>query len=126
MLPTTRNLRLLVSASILGLVFIIGACGGAAEVPGVTDDEILLGTHTSLTGPIAVYSQIPNSTKAYFDFINETKGGIHGRKIKFLLEDDAYSPPKAVDLTRKLVEQDQIFAMLNGLKWESMCPAIRH
>ena len=115
MLSTTRNLRLLVLASTLGLVFIIGACGGAAEVPGVTEDEILLGTHTSLTGPIAVYSQIPNSTKAYFDFINETKGGIYGRKIKFLVEDDAYSPPKTVDLTRKLVEQDQIFAMLNGL-----------
>ena len=100
----------------LAMVFIIGACGGDdVVVPGVTDDEILLGTHTSLTGPVAVYSQIPNVTKAYFDFINETQGGVHGRKIKFLLEDDAYSPPKSVDLVRKLVEQDQVFAIIQGL-----------
>ena len=84
-------------------------------VPGVTDDEILLGTHTSLTGPIAVYSQIGNATKAYFDYINETQGGVHGRKITYILEDDAYSPPKTVDLVRKLVEQDQVLAIINGL-----------
>ena len=107
---------LFVLALFLGLVLMLGACGGDDEVvPGVTDDEILLGTHTSLTGPIAVYSQIGNSTKAYFDFINDTKGGINGRKIRYILEDDAYSPPKTVDLVRKLVEQDQIFALVNGL-----------
>ena len=100
----------------LAMVFLVAACGGdEVVVPGVTDDEILLGTHTSLTGPIAVYSQIANTTKAYFDFINETKGGVNGRKIKYILEDDAYSPPKTVDLVRKLVEQDQIFALVNGL-----------
>jgi ABC-type branched-subunit amino acid transport system substrate-binding protein len=100
----------------LAMVFVISACGGDDEVvPGVTDDEILLGTHTSLTGPIAVYSQISNTTKAYFDYINETKGGINGRKIKFILEDDAYSPPKTVDLIRKLVEQDKVFAIMSGL-----------
>ncbi|MCH8894070.1 MAG: ABC transporter substrate-binding protein, partial [Chloroflexi bacterium] len=107
---------LFVLALFLGLVVMLGACGGDDQVvPGVTDDEILLGTHTSLTGPIAVYSQIGNSTKAYFDFINDTKGGINGRKIRYILEDDAYSPPKTVDLVRKLVEQDQIFALVNGL-----------
>lgn len=100
----------------LSMVFIIGACGGDDEVvPGVTDDEIILGTHTSLTGPIAVYSQIANTTAAYFEYINETKGGVNGRKIKFIIEDDAYSPPKTVDLVRKLVEQDQVFAIVNGL-----------
>ncbi len=103
-------------AAILLAVLIVAACGTDDEaVLGVSDDEILLGTHTSLTGPVAVYSQIANTTKAYFDFVNETKGGVHGRRIKFLLEDDAYSPPKTVDLVRKLVEQDQIFALLNGL-----------
>ncbi len=112
----TRKVWICGMALALAMVFMIGACGGdKVEVPGVTDDEIVLGTHTSLTGPIAVYSQVPNTTKAYFDFINETKGGVNGRKITYLLEDDAYSPPKAVDLVRKLVEQDQIFALLNGL-----------
>ncbi len=115
-MSTSRILPLLGTASLLVLAFMITACGaGKVAVPGVTDDEIVLGTHTSLTGPVAVYSQIPNAAKAYFDFINETKGGVHGRKIKYLLEDDAYSPPKTVDLVRKLVEQDQIFALVNGL-----------
>ena len=87
----------------------------AEPVPGVSDDEVVLGTHTSLTGPIAVYAQISAATKAYFDFINDTEGGVNGRKIKYLVEDDGYSPPKTVDLVRKLVEQDNIFALLNGL-----------
>lgn len=86
-----------------------------AEVPGVSDTEIVLGTHTSLTGPIAAYSIIPNMAAAYFDYINETEGGVNGRMITYLLEDDQYSPPLAVDLTRKLVEQDKIFALFNAL-----------
>lgn len=83
--------------------------------PGVTDTEVILGTHTSLTGPIAAYNIIPKFTKAYFDYLNDTEGGVSGRKITYLLEDDAYSPAAAVDLTRKLVEQDGIFAMFNAL-----------
>ena len=72
-------------AIILAAMFVIAACGGdEEEVPGVTDDEILLGTHTSLTGPIAVYSQIANTTKAYFDYINDTKGGVNGRENQVL------------------------------------------
>jgi branched-chain amino acid transport system substrate-binding protein len=103
-------------AAVLAAVFVMAACGdNKEEVPGVTDDEVVLGTHTSLTGPIAVFSQISITTKAYFDYVNDTKGGVNGRKLKFLLEDDAYSPPKTVDLVRKLVEQDRIFALLNGL-----------
>jgi ABC-type branched-subunit amino acid transport system substrate-binding protein len=111
----SRNIKFaaVVAALVVGLL--ATACGGGEEVPGVSDDEVVLGTHTSLTGPIAVYSQIPNATKAYFDFINDSEGGVNGRKIKYLLEDDGYSPPKTVDLVRKLVEQDNIFALLNGL-----------
>ena len=85
------------------------------ESPGVTDTEVILGTHTSLTGPIAAYNIIPNFTKAYFDYLNETEGGVAGRLITYLREDDAYSAAAAVDLTRKLVEQDGIFAMFNAL-----------
>ncbi|MEX0786134.1 MAG: ABC transporter substrate-binding protein [Dehalococcoidia bacterium] len=85
------------------------------EVPGVTDTEVVLGTHTSLTGPIAAYNVIPNFTAAYFNYINATEGGVNGRMITYLQEDDQYSPPMAVDLTRKLVEQDGIFAMFNAL-----------
>ncbi len=88
--------------------------GEDAMVPGVTDDEIVLGTHTALTGPVAVYAQIAGAMKAYFDYVNDTKGGVNGRTIKLIIEDDAYSPPKTVELVRKLVEQDQIFALVNG------------
>lgn len=84
------------------------------EVPGVSDTEVVLGTHTSLTGPIAAYNVIPNFTMAYFNYIN-AQGGVADRMITYLQEDDQYSPPMAVDLTRKLVEQDGIFAMFNAL-----------
>ena len=91
-----------------------GGGGRAARSPGVSDTEIKLGTHTPLTGPVAVYSVIPKTAKAWFDKVNE-EGGVEGRKISFLMEDDAYAPPKAVEVTRKLVEQDQIFALMLGL-----------
>ena len=85
-----------------------------AMVPGVTDDKVVLGTHSALTGPAAVYAQIPQAIKAYFDYVNDTKGGVNGRTIEFLIEDDSYSPPRTVDVVRKLVEQDEIFALVNG------------
>jgi branched-chain amino acid transport system substrate-binding protein len=85
------------------------------EVPGVTDDEIIFGTHQPLSGPVAAYSQIAKATKAYFDYINDTEGGVYGRKITYLIEDDQYSPPLTVDAVRRLVEQDNVFAILNGL-----------
>ena len=85
------------------------------EVPGVTDTEILLGTHQPLTGVASSYSQIAKVTKAYFDYINDTEGGVYGRKITLLIEDDQYSPPLTADVVRKLVEQDKVFAILNGL-----------
>ena len=87
----------------------------AADVPGVSDTEVILGTHTSLTGPIAAYSIIPNFALAYFEYINATQGGVAGRTITYKLADDQYSPPLAVDLTRQLVEQDNIFALFNAL-----------
>ena len=112
---------LLVSLFLTGCVPVAPAAAPAAsnattvQTPGVTASEIVIGTHTSLTGPVAVYAPIPNAAKAYFDFINATEGGINGRKITFLIEDDGYSPPKTVELVRKLVEQDQVFALFQGL-----------
>jgi branched-chain amino acid transport system substrate-binding protein len=92
-----------------------GTQPSGGEAPGVTDTEVKLGTHTSLTGPIAAYNVIPRFTKAYFEHINSTENGVNGRTITYLEEDDAYNPSQAVDLTRKLVEQDGIFAMFNAL-----------
>jgi branched-chain amino acid transport system substrate-binding protein len=87
----------------------------ATETEGVTDTEIVIGTHQPLTGPAAAYAQVSTGLKAYIDYFNETEGGVYGRKIKLLVEDDQYSPPITVQVVRKLVEQDHIFAMLGGL-----------
>jgi ABC-type branched-subunit amino acid transport system substrate-binding protein len=92
-----------------------GATPQAGDTTGVTDTQILIGTHQPLTGPAAAYAHVSKGMAAYFDYINDTEGGVNGRKIKLLIEDDQYSPPITVEVVRRLVEQDKIFAMLGGL-----------
>jgi ABC-type branched-subunit amino acid transport system substrate-binding protein len=89
--------------------------GSATNVPGVTATEILFGTHQPLTGPASAgYSKIAPATKAYFDYVN-ANGGVYGRKIRYLIEDDGYNPANTQTLVRKLVLEDKVFAILNGL-----------
>jgi branched-chain amino acid transport system substrate-binding protein len=80
--------------------------------PGVTDTEIKIGNTGPYSGPLANASPIPLSMKAYFKMIN-AQGGVNGRKITWISYDDGYSPPKTVEMTRKLVEEDQVF-LLSG------------
>ena len=75
--------------------------------PGVTDTEIKVGNTGPYSGPLSNASPIPISMAAYFNMIND-EGGINGRKINFISYDDGYSPPKTVEMTRKLVESDQV------------------
>ena len=75
--------------------------------PGVTDSEIKIGNTGPYSGPLSNASPIPISEGAYFKMINE-EGGINGRKITFISYDDGYSPPKTVEMTRKLVESDRV------------------
>jgi branched-chain amino acid transport system substrate-binding protein len=75
--------------------------------PGVTDSEIKIGNTGPYSGPLSNASPIPLSMAAYFKMINEM-GGINDRKINFISYDDAYSPPKAVEMTRRLVESDEV------------------
>ncbi|MEU4425906.1 ABC transporter substrate-binding protein [Actinoplanes sp. NPDC024001] len=92
-----------------------GGNSGGADVPGVTDTEVVVGTHMPLTGPAAAgYSKIAPATKAYFDFVN-ANGGIHGRKITYKVKDDGYNPANTQTVVRELVLQDKVFAILNGL-----------
>ena len=92
-----------------------GGSTGGASVPGVTDTEVLLGTHMPLTGPAAAgYSKIAPATKAYFDYVN-ANGGVHGRKINYKIMDDSYNPATTQQVVRELVLQDKVFAILNGL-----------
>ena len=75
--------------------------------PGVTDSEIKIGNTAPYSGPLSNASPIPLSMAAYFKMIND-QGGVNGRKITFISNDDGYSPPKTVEMTRKLVESDEV------------------
>jgi len=76
--------------------------------PGVTDKEIKIGNTGPYSGPASSYSAVPKSQVAYWKMIND-QGGINGRTINFISYDDAYSPPKTVEMVRKLVEEDGVF-----------------
>ena len=82
--------------------------------PGVSDHEIKIGNTNPYSGPASTYGTIGKSIAAYFAMIND-QGGINGRKINFISRDDGYSPPKTVEMVRKLVEEDQVLALFNTL-----------
>jgi branched-chain amino acid transport system substrate-binding protein len=82
--------------------------------PGVTDTEIKIGNTGPYSGPASSYSSVPRSQVAYWRMIND-QGGVNGRKINFISYDDAYSPPKTVEMVRKLVEEDQVFLVASPL-----------
>jgi branched-chain amino acid transport system substrate-binding protein len=81
---------------------------------GATDTEIKVGNIIPYSGPASAYGVIGKTEEAYFKMIND-KGGIKGRKINFVTYDDAYSPPKAVEQVRKLVESDEVLFVFNPL-----------
>ena len=91
------------------------AAAGARAERGVTDDEILLGTHTAMSGPVAVWG-VPSveGMKMRFDAVNE-EGGVHGRQIRLLVEDNEYQVPKAVQAGNKLINRDRVFAFVSAL-----------
>ncbi len=99
--------------SILAALVAVTAALPAAAQQGVTDSEIVLGCSNSFTGPLAFTGE--QATKfgvdLYFKVINDA-GGIHGRKVRTVYYDDGYKPQDAVANTRKLVEQDRIFAVI--------------
>ncbi len=82
--------------------------------PGATDTEIKIGQTIPHSGPGSLYGVLGRVGEAYFQQLNES-GGINGRKIKFLTMDDSYSAPKAVEATRRLVEQDEVLALYGSL-----------
>ncbi len=93
-----------------------GIPAAAAEVPGITDTEILLGADVPLTGAMAaVYATIPQATEAYFKYINDTQGGVCGRKIVYKVADNQDDTAKGMEAVRKLVEQDEVFAIVGSL-----------
>ena len=94
------------------MAVLAGAASNAQTTRGVTKDEIILGSHIDLSGPIAELGRAGvNAARMAEEEIN-AKGGIHGRKLKILFEDSGYDPKKAVLVTQKLIEKDGIFAMV--------------
>jgi branched-chain amino acid transport system substrate-binding protein len=81
---------------------------------GATDTEIKIGQTMPYSGPASAYGTIGRAESAYFQMINE-QGGINGRKISLISLDDGYSPPKTVEQTRRLVEQDQVLFIYQSL-----------
>jgi ABC-type branched-subunit amino acid transport system substrate-binding protein len=82
--------------------------------PGASDTEIKLGQTVPHSGPGSLYGVLGRVGEAYFQMIND-KGGLNGRKIQFLTMDDAYSAPKCVEATRRLVEQEEVLALFGSL-----------
>jgi ABC-type branched-subunit amino acid transport system substrate-binding protein len=111
-------MRFSVAVAALGLV--VAGCSSSSKsssvaTPGVTATSITVGSHQPLTGPAAPgYSEIAPATKAMFDYVN-SKGGVNGRTINYVYEDDAYNPSQTATVVRKLVLQNKVFAILNGL-----------
>ncbi|MBR0836884.1 ABC transporter substrate-binding protein [Bradyrhizobium manausense] len=107
-----------IRAAALATAVIALASGGALAQKkydtGATDTEIKVGNLMPYSGPGSAYGVIGQVEAAYFKMIND-KGGINGRKVNFISYDDAYSPPKAVEQTRKLVESDEVLLMFDPL-----------
>ncbi len=118
----TRRLAALGSA---GLVFTLGcgtetppASADAEEVVtevGVSDDEVVLGTHADLTGPVSIWGNgIVNGARMRFDEANDA-GGVNGRRIRFVVEDSQYQIQRAIAAANKLINRDRIFAMVGAV-----------
>jgi branched-chain amino acid transport system substrate-binding protein len=100
-------------------IILLAASGSSALAqkkydPGITDTEIRIGNIMPYSGPASAYSVTGRTEAAYFRKIN-AEGGINGRKINFISYDDAYSPPKAVEQARRLVEGNEVFLIFGSL-----------
>jgi branched-chain amino acid transport system substrate-binding protein len=91
---------------------VVAVPGALAADPGVSSDEIVLGGTAPISGPESAYAVVALGAKAYFDYVN-ANGGVFGRKIRYVYLDDAYDPAQTVQQTRRLVEQERVFAIFN-------------
>jgi len=102
-------------AALLALGMTTGAVAAEKQYgPGVTDTEIKIGNIMPYSGPASAYGTMGKAEAAYFAMIND-QGGINGRKINFISRDDAYSPPKTVEVAHQLVEQDQVLLLFGAI-----------
>jgi branched-chain amino acid transport system substrate-binding protein len=104
-----------VTKSILAATFAMGMASAAGATQGVSDTEIVVGSNGDLSGIFAAFNVgAIKAAQQLFDEVN-AKGGVHGRKIRLVVEDHGYQVPKAVQNFNKLINSDQVFAMLLNL-----------
>jgi branched-chain amino acid transport system substrate-binding protein len=113
---TRRTILTAAPALAFGARFLAARPARAAKNygPGVTDTEIKIGNTGPYSGPASSYSAVPKSQAAFWTMIND-QGGINGRKINFISYDDSYTPPKTVEMVRKLIEQDNVLLVASPL-----------
>ena len=112
--PNRRSIVLAPLAAVAASAMPLAALAEKKYGPGVTDSEIKIGQTIAYSGPASAYGQLGRAEAAYFKMLNE-RGGINGRKINFISVDDGFSPPKAVEQTRRLVEQEEVALMFGML-----------
>jgi ABC-type branched-subunit amino acid transport system substrate-binding protein len=109
--------RLLIAA-LAALALSVPAAGGRpAGAPGVTATQILIGGTVPLSGQASAFGASGAAANAYFKYVN-AHGGVFGRKIKYVYRDDGYDPSRTLEQTRRLVEQDKVFAIFNTIGTE--------
>jgi branched-chain amino acid transport system substrate-binding protein len=106
---------MLAGAGAIALTFTAGTASAQKKYDeGATDTEIKIGNTNPYSGNASAYGVIGKTIEAYFKMVND-KGGINGRKINFITYDDGYSPPKTVEMVRKLVEEDKVLLLFQTL-----------
>jgi branched-chain amino acid transport system substrate-binding protein len=101
-------------ALLLGLLLASSAGAASTADPGVTAKKIVIGGTVPLSGEASAFGSVGPGAKAYFAYVN-ARGGVHGRTIDYRFYDDGYDPVQTVQQTRKLVEQDHVFAIFNSV-----------
>ncbi|MGZ6727775.1 MAG: ABC transporter substrate-binding protein [Gaiellaceae bacterium] len=104
-------------AALAALALTVPAAGAPTGTPGVTATQILIGGTVPLSGQASAFGAVGPSATAYFRYVN-AHGGVFGRKIKYVFRDDGYDPSRTLTETRRLVEQDKVFAIFNTIGTE--------
>jgi len=108
-----KRITILLCVAMLVVTMAVGAT--AAAVPGITDNQVTIGAFQDQSGAAAVVGiNMRKGMEAYFNWVN-AQGGVNGRKIKFIVEDDGFQAARAIAATKKLVEQDKVFALVGTL-----------
>jgi branched-chain amino acid transport system substrate-binding protein len=119
------TLRLILVAALAGAITAFPRAAESQSTPGVSDTQIKIGQTIPYSGPASSFATIGRTQAAFYRMINDT-GGVNGRKIDFITLDDGYSPPKTVEQTRRLVEQDQVFGIFGSLGTPTNASAQRY